>query len=122
MELAIVIIGALFGTGGIVAMYKARSDIKKINADSKKIEAEADVTLGGGWKILWETSRLEVNELRERLVIVEKSEENCKARLAKLENLANPDFEKKVAKLIEEEIKRMGGEVTSGRRTRISGS
>lgn len=99
----IAIVGGLFGAGGIAAILKAR-------ADSKKTAAEAEITLTGGWKILYEASRSEVAELRERVAIVEHKEEECQTRLAKLEKVSGLDVEKTVAALIEREIqKREGG-------------
>jgi hypothetical protein len=99
----IAIVGGLFGAGGIAAILKTRSD-------NKKTEAEAEITLTGGWQILYETTRKEVNELRERLAIVEANERECKARLARLEMVEDGfDVEKKVAYLIQAEIEKRGG-------------
>lgn len=99
----IAIVGGLFGAGGIAAILKTRSD-------NKKTDAETELTLTGGWKVLYETSRAEINELRERLALVEKSDQDCKARLAKLENPGNSvDVEKKLITLINNEIEKRGG-------------
>lgn len=104
MEAIIAIIGGLFGAGGIAAILKTRSD-------NKKTEAEAELTLGGGWQVLWQTARTESNELRERLAIVEKSDIDCKSRLASLEAQGSIDVEKTVATLIEEAIVKRGGDI-----------
>lgn len=110
MELVIVIIGALFGAGGIAAILKTRSD-------NRKTEAEADVTLGGGWQVLWNTARVEINELRERLAVVEGNEAICRARLASLEAKSGGDnIEKALQALIDAEIVKRGGG-TSGHGT-----
>lgn len=100
----IAVVGSLLGAGGLAAILKTR-------AENKKTEADAEVTLTGGWKVLWETSRSEVNELRERLAIVEKKEQECNARLAKLETGSSPEIEKRVQELIKTEIEKRGGEV-----------
>ena len=107
MELAIAIVGSLFGAGGIAAILKTRSD-------NKKTEADAEVTLTGGWKVLFETSRAEVNELRERLAIVEKSDQDCKRRLAKLEQHEVINVERRVSALIEAEIAKREGKDDEG--------
>lgn len=106
MDVIIAIVGGLFGAGGIAAILKTRSDNKKTNADT-------EITLGGGWQVLWQTSRIEANELRERLAIVEKSDLDCKSRLAKLEELGSFDVETKVSHLIDAEIKKRGGKLHS---------
>lgn len=98
----VTIIGFLFGAGGIAAILKTR-------AENKKTEAEAELTLTGGWQILYETSRKEVNELRERIVLIEKREEECQTRLAKLERVSGLDVEKTVQTLIEREVKKREG-------------
>lgn len=99
----IAIVGGLFGAGGIAAILKTRSD-------NKKTDAETELTLTGGWKILYETSRAEINELRERLAIVERNEQDCKARLAKLEHpTIAGDAEKRLVSLINQEIEKRGG-------------
>jgi hypothetical protein len=106
MEVIVVLIGALFGAGGIAAILKTRSD-------NKKTSAEAEVTLGGGWQSLWETARIEINELRERLAILEHEEATCKARLALLEAKHNVlSVEDAVAKMVEAEIIKRGGGVS----------
>lgn len=99
----IAIVGGLFGAGGIAAILKTRSD-------NKKTDAETELTLTGGWKVLYETSRAEINELRERLAIVERNEQDCKARLAKLEHpTISGDAEKRLVSLINQEIEKRGG-------------
>jgi hypothetical protein len=102
----IAIIGALFGAGGIATILKTKSD-------NKKTEADAEITLTGGWKLLYETSRVEsrqeINELRERLAIVEKDHGECKARLAKLETSGGVDIEKKLSSLIQDAIRKREG-------------
>jgi len=95
----IAIVGGLFGAGGIAAILKTR-------ADNKKTEAEAEITLTGGWQVLYQESRKEVNELRERVALVEKKEEECQLRLGKLERITGLDGEKTVAALIETEIRK----------------
>jgi hypothetical protein len=76
---------------------------------NKKLSAEADVTLGGGWQVLWQSSKTEINELRERLAIVEKAETDCRDRLNKIEGVDTPHMERSVRDLIEKEITRIGG-------------
>lgn len=100
----IAIVGGLFGAGGIAAILKTRSD-------NKKTEAEAEITLTGGWKVLYDTSRTEINELRERLAIVEKNEHECKARLARLEGLDTVTAEQKVLTMIQNEIEKRGEKI-----------
>ncbi len=114
----IAIVGGLFGAGGIAAILKTR-------ADNKKTEADAEITLTGGWKVLYETqraeSRMEINELRERLAIVEKTEHECQLRLAKLERVSGLDVEKTVQNLIEKHVEKLevgkgaGGTAKRGR-------
>lgn len=99
----IAIVGGLFGAGGIAAIYKTK-------ADNKKTEADAEITLTGGWKILYDTSREEVNELRERVAVVESREKECNARLSRLESAGGADIEKTVVGLIGREIEKRGGE------------
>lgn len=107
MDLAtiITIVGGLFGAGGIAAILKS-------TADNKKTSAEAEVTLGTGWQVLYQTSRQEINELRERLALVERSDQDCKRRLAKLEAEAGGvDVEKTVLALIQKEIDKRGEKI-----------
>lgn len=96
----VAIFGFLFGAGGIAAILKTR-------ADNKKTEADAELTLTGGWRVLYETSRAEVNELRERVALVEENEKKCQTRLAKLERVSGLDVEKTVQTLIEKEIQKL---------------
>jgi hypothetical protein len=107
----IAIVGGLFGAGGIASILKTRSD-------NKKTEADAELTLTGGWQILYETSRAEVNELRERVAIVEKQEHECQLRLAKLERVSGLDVEKTVQSMIEKRISELeetpGGKTATG--------
>ncbi len=107
----IAIVGGLFGAGGIAAILKTR-------ADNKKTEADAEITLTGGWQVLYETTRKElreeINTLRERLAIVEKNEKECQLRLAKLERVSGLDVEKTVQNLLEKEIQRREVGVADG--------
>jgi len=100
------IVGGIFGAGGVAAILKTRSD-------NMKTEAETEITLTGGWKLLYESTRAEVNELRERLAIVEKNEQECKARLARLESsdIDEIEVEKKLSYMIQEAIKKRGEEL-----------
>lgn len=100
--IVIAIVGGLFGAGGIAAIWKTK-------AENKKTEADAEITLTGGWQVLYETSRKEVNELRERVVVLEKREEECQRRLTKLERVSGFDVEKTVQVLIEKQIKKLEG-------------
>lgn len=109
----IAIVGGLFGAGGIAAILKTR-------ADNKVTEANAEMTLTGGWQLLYQESRKEVNELRERIVLLEKREEECQMRLTKLERVSGLDVEKTVSALIEREIRKREGvvdEPTGAQRT-----
>lgn len=96
----IAIVGGLFGAGGIASILKTR-------ADNKKTSADAEITLTGGWQVLYETSRAEVNELRERVALVERNEHECQQRLAKLERVSGLDVEKTVQSMIESRIKEL---------------
>lgn len=102
----IAIVGGLFGAGGIAAILKTR-------ADNKKTEADAEITLTGGWQVLYETTRKEmrdeINALRERLAVVEKNEQECQRRLSRLETTGGADVEEKLLTLIEQEINKRGG-------------
>ncbi len=109
----VAIIGGLFGAGGVVAFLKVSADKRKILSDAKVGEATAEVTLGGGWQALWTATRAEndqqrkeINELRERVALVEKREHDCQARLAALEGnkTSHQDVEQVVARLLDQEI------------------
>lgn len=93
-------VGALLGAGGITALLKARSE-------NRKVDAQAEVTLGGGWHELWKSARSELNELRERLAIVEEKERVCQARLLEIETHARQsiaEVERKVLTLLDKRI------------------
>lgn len=100
----IAIVGGLFGAGGIAAILKTR-------ADNKQTEANAEMTLTGGWQVLYQQSRQENNELRERIALLEKSDQDCKTRLARLEAGGGIDIEKKVVTLIQAEIEKREEEI-----------
>lgn len=94
------VIGAVLGAGGIGALLRARSENRQNNAD-------ADVTLGAGWQVLWESARKDTAELRERLAVVEHREEECRVRLAQLESHSSPaSIERVVATMLNAEISR----------------
>lgn len=95
-------VGALLGAGGLAALLQAK-------ALNKKTTAEADVTLGSGWKLLWESVKADNNELRERVAVVEAAEEQCRERLNKIEGVDTPHMERAVAALIQKEIVKRGG-------------
>lgn len=97
------VLGVLLGAGGLAALLQAKTM-------NRKLSAEADVTLGGGWQVLWQASRTEINELRERLALVEKAEYDCRERLNKIEGIDTPHMERAVTALIEKEITRIGGQ------------
>lgn len=100
--------GALLGTGGLAALLQAGAVSRRTAAEAHKVDADAEVTLGGGWKVLVAELRGELNEMRERLSAVEQREAECKARLAKLEAAGGtPEHvERTVARLVKEEIAR----------------
>lgn len=108
MDLPLVI-GAVLGAGGIGALLRARSDNRRTNAEAARTSVEADVTLGGGWKVLWDSARVEINEVRERLAIVEDREAECRARLASLEHTtSHGTVEQIVVQLLDQEIAKRG--------------
>lgn len=100
-------LGTLMGAGGLAAVLKTRSD-------NRKTVAEAEVTLGGGWELMWKSQRDENNELRERVAIIEASEKECHARLARLESKGDVDIESTVVGLIDKEIAKRGGSIDAG--------
>lgn len=119
----VALIGALFG-GGVVGIVQARAQNRRTTAEAVKVGAEAEVTLGGGWQVLWQSARddavaaraeaaqgrTEMNELRERLAIVEKREEECRDTLARIEHHIRPEnVEKNVVSLIDREIAKREG-------------
>jgi hypothetical protein len=98
------LVSALF-TGGLVGILQSRAQNRRTTAEAEKVAAEAEVTISGAWQLLYTEQRKEINELRERLVIVEKSEEACQRRLAQLESHATPEkIEAKVSSLIDAKI------------------
>jgi hypothetical protein len=105
---------ALVGAGGVGALLGVRATNRRTNAEAVKTNVEAEVTLGGGWQALWQSARAdaemyrkEVNELRERLVLVEQHDSECQERLAKLEAHAAPEaIERKVVSLLDSAIER----------------
>jgi hypothetical protein len=107
-----VAIGALLGAGGLGALLKSR-------AESVKIHADAEVTLGGGWQILVGELRVEVNELRERVAVEERRadasevrEALCQDRLADIErrteHVSEEHVERVVASVIDTELQKRG--------------
>lgn len=101
----VAIVGALLGAGGVTALLQSRSVNRRTLAEADKSEADAQVTLGTGWQLLVSEQRKELNELRERLAIVERSEEACQQRLAQLEAHASPEkIEAKVSSLLDAKI------------------
>lgn len=112
------LISALF-SGGIVAIYTARAQNRQTNAETRKTDVEAEVSLGGGWAQMFETQRRDNNELRERLAIVEHREVECRDRLAAIEqateHVSQRHVEKVVADLIDQKItEREGATVAAG--------
>lgn len=106
----VALVGALLGAGGLAALVQARATNRRTIAEAHKVDADAEVTLAGGWKVLVETQRAEINELRERVVLVEQREADCKARLGKLERAIGAgspgEVEALVAELVKKEIAR----------------
>lgn len=115
------VVVALIGAGGIGALLGVRATNRKVNAEALKTTAEAEVTLGGGWQQLYQAARddavasraeshqtrVEINELRERLAVVERHDAECSERLAKLESHAAPEaLERKVVTLLDDAIER----------------
>lgn len=106
MEVWIPVILALIGGGGIGAILKTKADNRKTVAEADKVEAEAQVTLGGGWQVMWEAQRKELNELRERVAIVERQEAECREKLARQEGKdASPEaVERLVVAMIDKRL------------------
>jgi hypothetical protein len=106
VEQIVPIVVALLAGGGLVGLLNYRASRRRTEADAKAVEATAEVTLGGGWQQMWESSRKEVNELRERVAILEDKEHRCLERLAMLEDkhASRTDVEKIVASLLDKEI------------------
>lgn len=119
----VALIGAALG-GGIVGIVQARAQNRRTTAEAVKVGAEAEVTLGGGWQVLWQSARddaaaaraesaqgrIETNELRERLAIVEQREQECRDTLARIEHHISPEnVEKNVVSLIDREIAKRSG-------------
>lgn len=103
----VAIVGALLGAGGITALFQIRALNRKLDAQATQLEAEASVSLGGGWAQMWATQHQDNNELRERLVVVEQAEAECRIRLAELERGQRKtvvEIEARVMKLLDEEI------------------
>ncbi len=98
----VLIIGAILGTGGVVGLLRARSQNRLNNA-------QADVTLGEGWNVLVTEYRREINELRERLAVVEKQEAQCRDRLSALESGSHAAaVEKQLRTAIDKELEKRG--------------
>lgn len=98
-------IGAIIGAGGIGALLQSRSLNRRTNAEATKMGVDAEVTLGSGWQELWQSARSEINEVRERLAVVENREAECRARLAQLESHSSPaSIERVVASMLATEI------------------
>lgn len=102
------IVGALCGAGGLSAWLQAKAINRRTLAQAHSIDADAEVTLGDGWLRLVEQQRVELNEMRERLVLVEEREAECKARLARLETLGavGKEAETHLSRLVREELDR----------------
>lgn len=97
------VIGALLGTGGLAAIFHAR-------AQNRSTDAQTDVTLGQGWQTLVTEQRREINELRERVRLVEHQEEQCQERLALLEaGRHTKQAEERLANLIDQQLAQMKG-------------
>lgn len=92
-------------SGGLVAILSVRAQNRRTFAEAVKTNAEAEVTLGGGWRILWETAHKDLSEVRERLALVEANEARCQERLAVLERDMGADaLGKKAAALVDAAI------------------
>lgn len=78
-------------SGGLVGIVQTRAQNRRTIAEAVKANAEAEVTLGGGWRILWETAHKDLSEMRERLAVVEANESRCQERLAALERETGGD-------------------------------
>ncbi len=105
---AAIIVGALLGAGGLTALLQARATNARTRAQAHQSDADADVTLGGGWHLMWESLRADNNELRERMAVVETREAECQSRLAQLESghSSPAAVERMVVAMIDEEIRR----------------
>lgn len=115
-------IGALLGAGGVTALVQARAVNRRTLAQAHQVDADAEVTLGGGWQTLVRevraetaaarsetaTVRAEANVLRERLARVEEREQECQSRLALLEagqaGVSGRAIERVVQRLVTKEI------------------
>lgn len=100
--------GALIGVGGITALLQAGAVNRRTLAQAREIDADAEVTLGGGWKRLVAEQRFELNEMRERISQLEEREADCKARLARLETqgTVGKEAEAHLSRLVREELER----------------
>lgn len=103
----VALLGVLLGAGGFAALAQARSVNRRTNAEARGVDATAEVTLGEGWRELVTQQRIEINELRERLALLEERDARCQARLALLESGETPAaLERRVADLVNVEINR----------------
>lgn len=103
--LIVLLVGALLGTGGLTAFIQARAVNRRTDAETRKTDVDADVALGDGWQVLWASARSDLNEMRERLALIEGREAECRDRLAALERDAHPAaVEQLVMSLIDQEI------------------
>lgn len=77
-----VLIGAVLGASGLGAILQARALNRRTTAQANSIDADAQVTLGGGWQVLVGEQRVELNEMRERIAVVEQRAVACELREA----------------------------------------
>lgn len=107
-SLAIAVAGVLLGAGGVTALIQARAVNQRTVAQAHRADADAQVTLGSGWQRLVETQRTELNEIRERIAVIERQEEECRTELALLKAGASSPaaVERLVVSLIDQEIEK----------------
>lgn len=110
----VTLIVAILGAGGLGALLQTKYINKRTSAQAAKLQAEAEVGLGQGWRLLLAEQRKETNELRERVALLERSEEQCKQELAELKETARQSLvtvEKRVMDLLNVEINKREKEV-----------
>lgn len=104
------IIGALMGTGGLVALLQARSTIRHTDATSAKVGVDAEVMLAASITASYTTL---VAEMRTRITQVIADHQQCEERLSVLEarftDFETSDWEASevlVNRLIDRELRR----------------